>query len=292
MEVSQNRFAELKKRYANDSFVKCYNVSSVSLQYFSDEIEVNDFYKTTQTNLNCYPLNRVLSWLQQDIEYVKNSGVPDNGIRKIKEENNIFVFDFVVIDGSEFTGGAELDEVYEAKIICLDDINTFKNYKNHQKLLVDKKYVLLAQNNYIRNGYSIFKRSDEIENYFPVYEKYEQLLVSKLVRPGMIAFDIGANVGNYSVLLSKLVGSYGKVYSFEPASSTFNQLQERLNHPDHLNVYAFKQAIYSENKQIEFNEFPEDYSAWNSIGRPQMLNPQNHREYVPIVNTKIVEAIT
>lgn len=64
----------------------------------------------------------------------------------------------MLIDGSEFTGSAELNDVYEAKFICLDDINTFKNYRNHQKLLANQNYVLVAQNYLIRNGYSIFKK--------------------------------------------------------------------------------------------------------------------------------------
>lgn len=162
MEVSQPRFAELKKRYKNDSFVKCYNVSSVSLEQFSNENEVIEFYNSTHTNLNLYPLERVLGWLQQDIEYVKNSGVSANGIQKIQQENHIELFDLVLIDGSEFTGSAELDDVYGSKIICLDDINTFKNYKNNQKLLADENYVLIAQNTSVRNGYSIFKK---YENY-------------------------------------------------------------------------------------------------------------------------------
>ncbi|MBC6435558.1 FkbM family methyltransferase [Nostoc sp. HG1] len=58
------------------------------------------------------------------------------------------------------------------------------------------------------------------------------------------------------------------------------------------NVYPFQNAIYSDNKQIEFNEFSESFSAWNSIGKPQMLDPEGSGQYVPIVSTEIVEAIT
>jgi FkbM family methyltransferase len=44
----------------------------------------------------------------------------------------------------------------------------------------------------------------------------------------MLVFDIGANIGDYSILLSKLVGYSGKVYSFEPTSNTFKTLQDRI----------------------------------------------------------------
>ncbi len=292
MEVSITRFTELKKRYENEPFVKSYNVSSVPVGSFPDEKQVVDFYNHTQNNLKIYPIETVIGWLRQDVEYIRQSGVFENGIQKIKQENNIDFFDLVLIDGSEFTGSAELDEVYGSKFICLDDITTFKNYNNHQKLLADPNYVLIEQNNAIRNGYSIFHKLERIENYFSPHEISEQLLVSKLVQPGMLVFDVGANIGDYSILLSKLVGSSGKVYSFEPTIITFNKLQERLFQSKCNNVCPFKNAVYSQNIQIEFNEFPEDFSAWNSIGRPQMLDPQGSGQYVPIVNTEVVQAIT
>jgi FkbM family methyltransferase len=287
MEVSKPRFTELKEKYKNYSFVKCYNISSVSLEQFPDEDEVIKFYNTEQTALNNYPLDRVLGWLRQDIEYLRNIGVNENGIKKIKRENKIEFFDVVLIDGSEFTGNAEMQEAYGANFILLDDINTFKNYNNHLRLLADPSYELVAQNFYIRNGYSIFKK---ISHFNFENEKSEQLLVKNIVRPGMTVFDVGANIGDYSILLSNLVGNSGKVYSFEPTSTTFSRLQERISYKK--NIYAFQKAVFSEDKEIQFNEFPDDYSVWNSIGRPQMLDPKGRGEYIPIVETEIVEAIT
>ena len=292
MEVSKTRFNELQKRYVNDNFLKLYNISSIALNNFPSKEEVIDFYHSTTTNLNLYPLEQVLGWLEQDIEYVNATGVCDNGIQKIKQENKIDFFDVVLIDGSEFTGNAELDEIYGASFICLDDITTFKNYRNHQKLLADPNYVLLVQNNLVRNGYSIFKKLESINKYFSQYETSEQLLVSKLVKTGMLAFDIGANIGDYSILLSKLVGKSGKVYSFEPTINTFNQLQERIINFNCNNVTPLQKAVYSDNIQIDFNEFSKEFSAWNSIGKPHMLDPQGSGKYVPIIKTETVEAIT
>ncbi|MEG4802915.1 FkbM family methyltransferase [Microcoleus sp. ARI1-B5] len=286
MEISQARFTELQNRYAKDGFVKCYNVSSVGLNKFATEKEVIDFYNSYQTALNQYPLERVLDWLRQDLKYLQDSGVSQAGIKQIKSENKIIFFDVVLIDGSEFTGEAELDEVYGAKFIFLDDINTFKNHKNYHKLLKDPNYKLLLHNLHLRNGYAIFQQKKFAFN----EEQIEQRLVQRLVRQGMTVFDIGANIGNYSLLFSNLVGLEGKVYSFDPTSTTFNRLKERTeNNP---NIFLFQNAVFSENKLIEFNEFPEDFSVWNSIGRPQMENPANPQEYVPIVKSETVSAIT
>ena len=162
MEVSKPRFVKLQNRYKKESFVKCYNFSSVSLEKFPSEDEVIQFYNNTKTALNNYPINRVLGWLRQDIEYVKNSGFLDDGIQTIKRENNIENFDMVLIDGSEFTGKAELDQVYGAKIIMLDDIDGFKNYHNFKRLVDDHCYSLVTENRKLRNGYAVFKRNSEV----------------------------------------------------------------------------------------------------------------------------------
>jgi hypothetical protein len=151
------RFAALKKYYENDHFVLCYNVSSVPLEAFPLESEVVSFYQTVHTNLNNTPIEEMLRWLRQDIDYIKSHQILQNGIEWIKKSNGIDHFDIVLIDGSEFTGKAELDLVYGAKFILLDDTNAFKNYNNYKKLLQDPSYELLEEDQKVRNGYAIFK---------------------------------------------------------------------------------------------------------------------------------------
>jgi len=143
IEISNTRFAALKKRYENNPSVKCYHVSSIRLEDFPSE----DLF----TGL-------LLDWLKQDIAYVKSSGVPQDGIRLIKKENHIYTFDMVLIDGSEFTGKPEFDLIYGAKFILLDDIFGYKNHDNYIKLLNDQNYFLLKENLLLRNGYAIFEK--------------------------------------------------------------------------------------------------------------------------------------
>jgi glycosyltransferase involved in cell wall biosynthesis len=159
MEVSQPRFVELSSRYQSDEFVKCYNISSVAVDKFPDRQQVIDFYHNIPDHrLKFYPIEQVLDWLRQDIEYVSNSEFSGDGIATIKNENNIDYFDLVLIDGSEFTGSAELAEVYGARYILLDDIVTYKNYAAHRQLLADPNYKLLVENTNLRNGYSVFQK--------------------------------------------------------------------------------------------------------------------------------------
>lgn len=159
MEVSLPRYEALKNRYLPYSFVHCYNVSSVPLASFPTEKEISLFYNYIPTNLNLYPLEQVRGWYRQDINYITTSGVPENGIQLIKHANNISTFDMVLIDGSEFAGKAELDEIYGARWILMDDVNSFKNYENYQRLKNDPSYHLIAENWSLRSGYAAFQLS-------------------------------------------------------------------------------------------------------------------------------------
>jgi FkbM family methyltransferase len=64
------------------------------------------------------------------------------------------------------------------------------------------------------------------------YEANTVELVRRITRPGMVALDIGANVGYYTRLLSTLVESSGHVLAFEPHPRSFALLRQntvRLN---------------------------------------------------------------
>jgi hypothetical protein len=161
LEVSRWRFQKLQANYERNTQVRCYNMTSVPIDRFPTEADVIDFYRLRQSKLNVYPLGEILRWLREDIRYVNTLGPGQNGIQIIKDQNNIDTFDMVLIDGSEFTGLAELDEVYGAHFILLDDIGTFKNLGNYERLRDDPTYQLLATNAELRNGYAVFERRDQ-----------------------------------------------------------------------------------------------------------------------------------
>jgi FkbM family methyltransferase len=60
------------------------------------------------------------------------------------------------------------------------------------------------------------------------YELETMYLLEKLLRPGMVMVDVGANIGYFSLQASKIVGSTGKVFSFEPDPSTFLLLKKNV----------------------------------------------------------------
>jgi hypothetical protein len=160
IEVSVGRYAALAERWTDCSFVHCYNVSSVPLEAFPSPEEVARFHQEMPSNLNKWSLQTVLGWLQQDLDYLREHSLSRHGIREIKQLNNIAEFDAVLIDGSEFAGKAELEEVYGAHFLLLDDTQTFKNWDNARRLKGDPLYRLVASDSETRNGFAVFERMD------------------------------------------------------------------------------------------------------------------------------------
>lgn len=57
----------------------------------------------------------------------------------------------------------------------------------------------------------------------------EQKILARVIRPGDIAFDIGANVGYLTVWISYLVGQTGSVHAFEPNPTHLNSLRRSIS---------------------------------------------------------------
>lgn len=73
-------------------------------------------------------------------------------------------------------------------------------------------------------------------------QKILQALASHL-RPGDVCWDIGANVGLYSVLLAKIVSESGLVVAFEPEPRSAQRLKENLAANQLHNVRPFAVAL-------------------------------------------------
>jgi len=57
-----------------------------------------------------------------------------------------------------------------------------------------------------------------------IFETLEWEFVSSFLQSGMTVFDLGANIGQYTLLAAKSVGPTGRVHSFEPSHRMFDEL--------------------------------------------------------------------
>ncbi len=60
------------------------------------------------------------------------------------------------------------------------------------------------------------------------YEIPLQEVIRKHVKPAMVAYDVGAHIGFFSLLLGRLTGPEGKVFSFEPLAENHERLCKQL----------------------------------------------------------------
>lgn len=75
------------------------------------------------------------------------------------------------------------------------------------------------------------------------YEHQTRLLFEKTITEGSVVFDVGANVGFYTILASVLVGPNGRVFSFEPVPRNLFYLKEHLRLNSIKNVTVVEAAV-------------------------------------------------
>ena len=77
------------------------------------------------------------------------------------------------------------------------------------------------------------------------YETDMRALFASLVRPGMVIYDVGANVGVFSLFFLKGVGKEGVVYAFEPEKNN-NQCLMKTKDIGHLENFKIQNICVGE----------------------------------------------
>ena len=84
-----------------------------------------------------------------------------------------------------------------------------------------------------------------------LYEAKETALIKKVMKPRDIFIDVGAYIGYYTVMVSKIIGSGGKVFSFEPARDNFKLLTRNIIDNNCKNVCSYNMALGKPNGEME-----------------------------------------
>lgn len=104
-------------------------------------------------------------------------------------------------------------------------------------------------------GYKIeLDMKKEKSRWLGTYEpELEQALINH-VKPGMVAYDVGANIGYVTMWLSKFVGLAGKVYCFEPLPANAKRIRANIALNQLANVVLFEAAVIDREKPVIFHE--------------------------------------
>jgi len=96
------------------------------------------------------------------------------------------------------------------------------------------------------------------------FSEIELSLMSKFIMKDDVVFDIGANIGAFTVPFAKKVGELGKVFAFEPQKLIYDILQENVNKNKLENVKIFNVGVGKKEEELELNDI--DYSKVGNFG--------------------------
>jgi FkbM family methyltransferase len=85
------------------------------------------------------------------------------------------------------------------------------------------------------------------------YEHAKQKALQRQIKAGFVVYDIGANVGFYSLLASVIVGKTGNVYSFEPFPENLRELRKHLEMNHIANCTVIDAAVSCADGEATFD---------------------------------------
>jgi FkbM family methyltransferase len=90
--------------------------------------------------------------------------------------------------------------------------------------------------------------------------------IKRCVKSGDTVFDVGACIGPVSILLGKLVGAEGRVFSFEAEQINYRRVCRNVELNDLHSVIPQHLAVTSYTGMTKSNVFSRTKNGWNTLG--------------------------
>jgi FkbM family methyltransferase len=110
-------------------------------------------------------------------------------------------------------------------------------------------------------------------DFYGEFSPGETELFEKMINPGDVVIDAGANIGAHTLDFSRIVGDKGSVYAFEPQPTVFNTLCTNLLLNDIHNVQKYQLGVGA--KEGSFFTLDLDIKCTHSIGSLPLMDPLN-----------------
>ncbi len=107
------------------------------------------------------------------------------------------------------------------------------------------------------------------------YSDIELNVMLNFIKPSDVVFDIGSNIGAFTIPFARRVGLSGKVYCFEPQESVFKLLENNVNMNNLKNIKIFRNGLGIKNQKIKFENF--NYEEQGNFGGIS-LKKKNNKE--------------
>lgn len=108
------------------------------------------------------------------------------------------------------------------------------------------------------------------------HEPEVQELLAQLLKPGMVYYDAGANVGFFAVIAARLVGPSGRVVCFEPLPQNARQIEYNAQLNAFPNIAVRCEALGGSNRTEVFNTSAEPtWGMLSTVGKsPEQASGQ------------------
>lgn len=116
-----------------------------------------------------------------------------------------------------------------------------------------------------------------------IYEEFETELIKREIKKGDVVFDIGANIGYYTLIFAKLVGENGKVFAFEPDPTNFSLLKKNVEINGYKNIILIQKAVSDKSRKLRL------YLCEDNKGDHRIYDSGDGRKSVEIESIKLDE---
>jgi len=93
-----------------------------------------------------------------------------------------------------------------------------------------------------------------------------QAVLHKYLRPGMTVYDIGANIGFFSLLSARLVGATGQVTAFEADPEIAARLRDNIARNQGAPISVEEKAVWSSSSPVFFARADAEISPDRGLG--------------------------
>jgi len=118
---------------------------------------------------------------------------------------------------------------------------------------------------------------------YGTYEAGTLSIMEKCLRKGDIFIDVGANIGLMSIFASQIVGSNGKIYSFEPEPETFAILKKNIEINKIENIYIYNFALGDKKSKAFIYTNP--YAGRGSASLIKPVDQKDSKKYEVSIET-------
>jgi len=108
-----------------------------------------------------------------------------------------------------------------------------------------------------------------------VFEPKMTTVAEDLIKSGDVVLDVGANIGYYTVIFSKLVGEFGKVFAFEPTKHFREVLKQNVESNKLKNIEIIDVGLSNKTQKLSIDIGPSSATLHSPDGYDHIVGNED-----------------